>query len=67
MRDARAQYGILLLARVEKSGWRIAGSRFDLWSLVDHLQSLARETVRAEALGGVRVLAIDFKTPSASE
>lgn len=67
MGDRDARYGVLVLARTEKSGWRPTGcGNLDLTQLVDHLQAIANEAARRERLGGVKVVAIDLAPPPGS-
>ena len=67
LRDREAQFGILALARTEKSKWRAADrGNLDLRQLVAHLQDLADKTARSERLGGVKVIAIDLAPPPGS-
>ncbi len=67
MGDRDARYGILVLARTEKSGWRPpAGNNLNLRRLEVHLQKLADETVLTNELDGVKVVAIDVAPPPGS-
>ncbi len=67
MRDRDSRYGILVLARTSKPGWRPPGAgNMTLSRLLEHLQYLANETVRHVGLGGVSICGIDFAPPSGS-